>query len=290
MFTKFASETQSVICTIPRSGTNLIEYFIRYLGLFLFSEEKTWGDEQYTFNSVAANNNTHRNLFPKVAHGYCPGYQNHINSPWSEKLSKIPESDSWFNAIKGYLDRHPGFDLANNQKCRVVFVYRNIYDFLLSLYDHLRNHKNYNLSEYNMENIAYTAIPQFIKSYVSFREMKALYPNNIIFLNYDSLVREREHSLRKICDFCDLHTISGNHEHFDRAFQRACRYTDKNEMKKLEQFMGKTLAGDQKFYSPNNSHIRSIDRKLQRNNITPDLLDKISGMLHEYNIYEFDVI
>lgn len=280
------SETQAVICTIPRSGTNLMEYFMRYLGLFLLAELDDWdSSEEYIFNSVANNSNTHRQFFPKVGHGYCPGYKKLQNNPWVNKLNKLPESDAWFNVLGRYLDSNINFDLTANKKLKVVFVYRNIYDFLLSLFDHLKNHKNYNFCDSNLEIIASDTVPQFVKSYVSFREMKYEYPDNILCVNYQDIIRDRKKILWDVCQFCQ---ILVDHDNFKLAFEKAYQYTDKNELKRLEKFMGRTLAGDQKFYDPQNSHIRSVDRQTERDKIPTNLFEKIKFILHDYDISEFD--
>ena len=52
MYVDHTSETKAVICTLPRSGTNLVEYFMKYLGFFLFAKQKDWDSEECVFDSV----------------------------------------------------------------------------------------------------------------------------------------------------------------------------------------------------------------------------------------------
>ncbi len=281
-----SSQVTSIICTIPRSGTNLIEYFMRYLGYFMFIADIDVGDEENLFNSIKLNKNTHRNLFPKVGHGYCPGYRRLENNIWYQKWSQIPESDNWFNVLRKYVEKDDSFNVDLNANARIVFVYRNIYDCILSLYDHLENHKNYKLADKSLNDFAMSIVPQFVKSYVSFREMQSVYPDNILMIKYDDLIQSRRELILKICEFCKI-SKSYSSSNFEEAFDKAYHYTEISEMKRLEQFMGNTLAGDQKYYNSANSHIRSIDRKSQRKDISPELLSRINLMLAEYDIDEF---
>jgi hypothetical protein len=286
MYADQKSKTEAVICTIPRSGTNLVEYFMRYLGFFLFAKQKDWDSEECVFDSVATNRKTHRQLFPSVGHGYCPGYREFKSNIWYDKWSQIPESDNWFNAIQENFKNNSLFDLSQNKTLKVVFIYRNIYDCILSLYDHLRNHINYNLSNTSLEDLTLTVVPQFIKNYVSFREMKTNYPDSILFVSYEELILDRKKCLLQICHFCELDKLYDN-DNFFGAFDKACDFTEISKMKKLENFMEKSLAGDQRFYDTSNSHIRAIDRKSQRKNISSELVSKIELILAEYDINEF---
>ena len=233
-----------IICTIPRSGTNLIYYFFRYLELFSLDLGLNSKSDEEIFSNFKSKSDyklVGKSLI--VGHGYCPGYESNISNQWHAKWSELPNSDNWFNALSTYnFSNNPQYNFATNKNLKVVFVYRNPYDCLLSLYDHLQEHKNYNLANKSFDSFVVEVLPHYIKSYVSFREMKAKYEENILLIKYENLIKERENYLRKICKFISLDL----EDNFNSAFDNAYEYTDISKMKLLERFMQQTLAGDQK--------------------------------------------
>lgn len=278
---------QALICTIPRSGTNLLYYFFKYFELF--SSGENWIGDSAVFSAISKDNDVPKLLGKSVivGHGYCPEYDTWTSNPWHEKWSTIPRSDNWFNAIHQYgVGSDLKYNFTTNPDLRVIFVYRNPYDCLLSLYDHLRNHKNYDLSEKPFFNFAINTLPQFIKSYLSFREMGKKYPARILSCKYENLVGNRRQVLEEIVRFFQLE----KNPNFNSAFEQAFNYTEVDKLKSLERYMGKTLANDQKDFDPSRSHIRAIDRRLERQNLPTDTVQVIQAMLHEYEIYEFDSV
>jgi len=277
----------SIICTIPRSGTNLLYYFFKYLELFALAPELLGKPDSEIFSKFK--DKSDYELVGKsliIGHGHCPGYEKNVSNPWHQQWSKLPDSNNWFNALSTHkFNDKANFDFHKNHELKVVFVYRNPYDCLLSLYDHLQEHKNYNLVNKSLDDFAIDVFPNYIKSYISFREMKLKFKDNILLVSYEDLVEERKEYFSEICQFISI-DIQDN---FDSAFEQAYEYTDISKMKSLEKFMGQTLAGDQKQYDPSKSHIRAINRTEERGNFSEKSKSYISAMMKKFNIFEFAI-
>ena len=277
----------SLICTIPRSGTNLLSYFFKYLALFLTKNDLIANEPEQEVFSQLISGFSHKlgRQPPMIGHGYCPGFETYNSNPWHKQWSSIPSTNDWFNVVSQYgVASNTSYDPNLNTKVRLAFTYRNPLDCMLSLYDHLQEHREFDQSLLSLEFLTASILPQYIKSYVSFREMKQIFPENIFFLSYELLMSDRKKYLLQVASF-----FSFNEEpNFQAAFLKAFEFTEVAKMKMLEQFMNKTLADDQKSYDTSKSHIRAIDRSLERGNIPSEILDQIKLMLQEYNITEFD--
>ena len=273
-----------IISTIPRSGTNLIYYFFKYLELFSSNLELIKKEDDEVFSNFKTKTDfkwVGKSLI--IGHGYCPGYELNISNPWYAQWSQLPNSDNWFNAISAYnLRDNPHYDFAKNKNLKVVFVYRNPYDCLLSLYDHLQGHKNYDLTNKSFDSFVVEVLPHYVKSYISFKEMKLEYEDNILLIKYENLIQDRKNYLKEICKFISFDV----HENFIFAFDKAYEYTDIHKMKLLEKFIGQTLAGDQKEYNQSKSHIRKIDRSSERSLISDESQNFIKNMLTKFDMLE----
>jgi len=114
--------------------------------------------------------------------------------------------------------------------------------------------------------------------------MKNIFSDNILSLSYELILADRKKYLLEITSFFHFN----EEPNFQDAFSKSFDFTEVVKMKMLERFMNRTLADDQKSYDTSKSHIRAIDRSLERGNIPSEILDQIKLMLQEYNITEFD--
>ena len=183
------------VCGLPRSGTTLVEQI-----LSSHKEVIGIGEVEYLENSI-------NNIFINDDKILNQNFKENINS------NKNILNDMYFNNLDLYnyqsnviIDKTPhnfrwiGFIKVFFPNSKIVLCERNIKDNFLSLY------KNYFAS---IKHMGWTYEPSKIVEYckmytdlIKFWENK--YSSFIYKLNYDKLVLDKEHEIKKLLEFCDL--------------------------------------------------------------------------------------
>ena len=251
-----------LVGTIPRSGTNLIYYFNIFYEIFL-------SDETLTPQNIFTQIDLHLMLdkFEKgyrrrtalnidhffVGHAYCPGFIEYGKSFYKEAWERLHYDEDWWNALGASLVAHKeAFYPQLNKNAAIVFLYRNPLDTMVSLYRHLEHHRNKpgNISDFDGFCKAY--IPCYIKTYLSYIESYKEYPENILLIKYENLMGDTSKVLKLILNFINRPVTEKERVAFDNALE----VTKPDEMRKLERYLGRTLANDQNLPPGLESHLR----------------------------------
>lgn len=91
----------------------------------------------------------------------------------------------------------------------------------------------------------------YLKQYLSWKHSAANYPNQIMIIPYEHLVRQPEATFAKMLDFIG---VDKNSPAFMKHFSAALQLSSKGSLQKLESQLGRALGGDQT--DPESRHIR----------------------------------
>ena len=276
---------KALISTIPRSGTNLIYYFLIYLDYFVC--QNGCPAENIAFEYV--NSKFGSNKFPSigfeeitVAHAFCPGHRELFkNHPLRDKYLELPESPDWFDSAGRWVNKN--ISILSPALCpqpKVAFIYRNPLDFFASMSLHVVHHNaRMDNQEFEMDKFINSVTPLYLHSYLSFIEMERAYPGKIVLVRYEDLISNRRKNIKNIL----LHLGIQWDKKLEKAFTAALDFTTIEKLKKYEKFSGKTLARDQKT-TKDNTHMRSGLKSIWRNHLTSRQVDMIKKLFDHWEL------
>ena len=301
--TLFSQSLQALACsrvgligTMPRSGTWYNRYFLFFYNRLLNGDN---GSEiiakviKNPPNIETAIQDYGRTIGIDIffaSHFLCPGfdaYHGKYREPW--------------DALRFYVD---GFDGGTKQlqeigivspfinpKVRVVYVYRNPLDQAVSFFHHSLHHKDgrhrcytdakgqlvpiLSVSQYIHE----TGIDAYIKQFFTYHIMREWFPNNILMLKYEDLVRDPGAHFKKILNYFGHKVKIFEHQ---KAFEEALRLSSKDSMKKIENSLGRSLGNDQK--NRRDRHVRDSRIGKWKDYLSAEDCNKIEERLQQFGL------
>ncbi|MBI2707566.1 MAG: sulfotransferase domain-containing protein [Proteobacteria bacterium] len=254
---------QALLSTMPKSGT-------WYLICFLWSYNEALKNNKVNLLEALKTKGADAN--PTLdALNISTLYTGHWEAPGYKEMKRRDPYYSEWNKLAYYV---PTYDFGpaiaeqfNPQKdpdAKVIYIYRNPLDQLISMYRHSTHHviprhrQMIRDGEYvdfkNLQEFIFEAsgIKSYIKQYHSFKVAQSQYPDNFLLIPYEELILSPEKSLKEILAFLG-HFVNTPHEM--EAFRLAFNITKIDSMKQIESQLGWTLGQDQT--DKNESHIRS---------------------------------
>ncbi len=240
-----------VIGTGPRSGTWFSAFIFKYLDQLLGEGAEVTEEVIYVTFSILEN----LKIIKLHGHLVCPGF---IENPDIEKSSweELNFHAISYNNVYHLVEKNPHiFIPTNNDKLRVVYIYRNPLDQCISMYNHHKNHVYEELAEKTkdvkpLEYAMKFGFESWIKQYLSYQEMQRICPNQIQFISYDKLVLNPFDTFSKMLEF-----IQPNHQISPELIEKSVELSAPTRIKKIEQKHERSLASDQT--DPTLSHIKS---------------------------------
>lgn len=257
----------ALIATMPKSGTWYSKYFIHFYTSLLLGEDGYANRLDIVKNFCCEEG---RKLVRtlginelSVCHTTCPGFESLLGD-YKESWEKLQFYTSGLNHGRSYLDEHSYlYNPARNEEVKIAYLVRNPLDQSLSAYRHIVNHKDPLHRTYTdvngQQNIIFdvrtylfsVGLETYVKQYLTFKLVKAAYPDNVKIFHYEDLVRDPEKTFKSVLEFFGHNVLTDGNEAF---FEQALKLSSKDSISKIENELGRALANDQA--DPNERHIR----------------------------------
>jgi hypothetical protein len=250
---------QILVATMPRSGTwynNL--FYTSYFSVLAGNTKWRAGllDADLAGESGA-------NWHFRINHMECPGFADWtgpLREAWDGlKCHAVP--------IFGDLTIDPEslemLDPSVNQEVRIVYCYRNPLDQAVSAFQHSQKHTDMSkllsiveqngverLIEDTRDYLYSKGIYTYIRQFLTYKLMKKAYPDNLLLIKYEDLVRSPSLVFAQSLEFMG-HPV--NSVARQQAFSGALKFSSMESVKNIEKLMGHSIAGDQ--VDPEASHV-----------------------------------
>lgn len=286
--------THAYIFTIPKSGSVFISIFMNVYSELLNTKYPSDKELQYSYPKIG--------LFGKtefvIEHAECPGYMEAEKDPKMLALWKsLAYSDPGWAGNEVRKKRlslvmapaanknNGGGDKKFLNRCKIVFIYRNFLDQMISFFKHQRsylpdNHpsnQNLNISRSELENFIFEkgALASCIKFFYSYYVVSKKHPDMILFVPYEEIINNKETALRRIINHLGL-------PYNEKCFLKAIELTSIENMKDLENRLGHSLMANQQV--PYKNHIRNGSIGAWQAQMTPETVKRIENIMNQFGL------
>jgi hypothetical protein len=175
---------------------------------------------------------------------------------------------------------------------KIIFVFRNPLDQVVSMARHLKNHINTEAdkwSDITKKEVKMHLIRAYLKMYLSYYYMENRFRKQIKFISYEQLFTNTETVLKDILQFFDFDLNKDNRENL---FKKALSFVSMESLRTLELKTGNTLAKDQKVSAKHESHMRGGQIGKWQNYFTQNDLMEIEKLFNSFklSLNDFDGI
>lgn len=286
--------SHAYIWVMPKSGTVFLSIFMNIYSELINTKYPSDKELQYSYPKIS--------LFGKnqfvVEHAECPGFLEAEKDPCMRAMwSNITYSDSnWAGnqARKKQLsiimapDNNKNTNSSDKKflnKCKIVFVYRNFLDQMISWFKHQRGYLPDNDPSNPSSKISLKELEKFIfdqgalnnciKLFYSYHIVRKKYPNMILMVPYEEIMLNKKASLRRIINHLGI-------PYNEKAFLKAIEITSMDNMKALEKRTGHGLLPNQ---NPSyKTHIRNGGIGMWQSIMTPELVQKIELQMNQFGL------
>jgi hypothetical protein len=219
------------MATMPRSGTWYSFYFFEFLDLFMAGRD--------SLNTRLDLHVYHALKLGKLhTHCICPGFLRACQGGrFIEGNQKV-------------------FSPLQNPDIRIVYLYRNPLDQIVSYYRHIQKHRQEttrSIATESGDEVVFTDLSHFlrtagvdgyIKQYWTYHYMKTKVPDRLFLLPYEELMASPPHAFVRVLKFLDL-DLDPDRTALKAAFKKALNATKLGSLKNLEKALGSSLGRDQ---------------------------------------------
>lgn len=259
---KFKPPKVGVVATLTRSGT-------WYCRCFFFALHKLLKGDEFDSTELVREFYAEGRLFGDlrktlglykfvVAHATCPGFKDHyrgdLRGAW-DKLEFYGEGHVHDNGdvITQAPKRRKVFDPFYNRNAKIVYIYRNPLDSAVSFMKSLENYKNPDimykkdfsgnkLPFEDVKDYVYSAgLPAFIKQFFTFKAMRKIFPENIILVPYENLMKDPQRAFVMMLAHFGYLVKNDNQM---KMVRRAMELSSQGNLKTAERNLGFSLAND----------------------------------------------
>jgi len=276
------------LATMPRSGTNFLNYFFNYFNMALLNTLDYNDPIPNQTVTGAWDANLKDSLEFKwflISHNYCPGFDSLCGGEFRKKWNSLGIQGYEHNDINYIflLEKFKNILYPHlNKDVKIIFLYRNPLDQIISLSNHFKKHISPPENAALEDKQSFTMyIDSYIKMYLSYDYMKNNYPDNIKFIKYEKLVANPKNIIEDILKYYDFDLSIDNRM---ELFEKTLELVTPKALRKLELKMGKTLAGDQKLSSTKESHMRGGKTGNWKEFFSEDELYMIEKRFNEFNL------
>jgi len=236
-----------LVASLPKSGTWSLHYFWATFDALLRGADIADPFAAFwNFRSLGLD-------LLGIAHFYCPGFEQHLNTDELRKwqaLSPAIVGLDWGTAqIKAF---GPGTDPMLNQNLRLLMIYRNPFDQMVSYHRNYR--RDYLKPDYpfTVRDAAGMRVPantlreyafniglrSIIKFLLTFRAMRPVLGPRLLEVSYEAMLHDRAASLRRIVEFMSGPLTPER----EGAFERALALTSLSALSAIERASGGSIA------------------------------------------------
>ncbi len=229
-----------------------------------------------------------------IAHVVCPGFNESVNDPLYQQWQTLQFPITGYNAGEWQFRDLVDWNLLNpaiNPDVRIVYLYRNPLDHFVSYYKHAQNHadKKYRLKilpngmQAPINNLhdfvfGWNGLSGFIKHYYAFRQMRALFPKQILLMSHEQLTTDPHHSFHDILSFFGAPPDDPIKK---QIFEAALSMSSKSSLMRLESKIGSSVAGDQ---MSGGKHVHDSFIGAWRTHFSDDEIEAIESVMNLFNI------
>lgn len=250
--------TVGLLATMPRSGTWYSFYFFEFLDLYLTGRT--------TLQTRMELEVYHGLKVGKISvHSICPGflevYFGPYRQPWDDLEFYVDGYNYGYQKfIGGNIDV---FSPASNSDIRIIYLYRNPLDQAVSYFRHAQHNKNEHKTYRNREDgtvqefssasefLRFAGLEAYIKQYFTFHVMAERFPQNILMVSYEELMKSPTATFGSMLEFWN---VPIEEEEIQAQMRKALNSCSPQSLKNIEQALGSSLARDQAESSE--SHLR----------------------------------
>ncbi|MDX1402819.1 MAG: sulfotransferase domain-containing protein, partial [Kiloniellales bacterium] len=222
-----------------------------------------------------------------------PGFLESCKGPLREKWDRLRFYNPGYNFgydqfIKG---NETVFSPHINPDVRIVYLFRNPLDQIVSFYRHIQHHGKGSTREFidakgnaiAFESLSHFlragALESYIKQYVTYRFLPRPAATRVLMFPYEDLVENPKRSFQRMM----LHLETGPEpQGYREAFGKALNATTAESLKNLERSIGATLGRDQT--RKNESHLRGGEIGKWREFLEQGDLDYAEEMLSSFGL------
>ena len=179
-----------------------------------------------------------------IQHFLCPGFENkyfgNFKEEWNNLIFYSKHIPPEYTEIMLKKDIDKKVNPYINPYSKIIYYYRNPLDQFVSYYnaiqtaidDELKYYYNYETKKKEKfldihDFIRKAGVDMYIKHYLSFKLSQKIFPNNILILTYEDMVRNPQDNFTKVLNFIG-HNIN------KKAFSEALKMSSKDSIVKLE--------------------------------------------------------
>ncbi len=246
-----------LISTMGRSGTWYNREFFYFYSRLLNGEKSKDIIENMIENKIKIkylinlkNNFSYNSVF--IQHFLCPGFELNYNgeyrSKWDDlyfysnhipgKYTKIMRKKNVINKLNPYV----------NKNAKIIYYLRNPFDQNVSYFSAIQNHLDKELKYYYDTSLKKkikfldihdflrkAGIDMYLKHYLSFKLLKNIFPENILILYYENMVKNPQENFLKVLNFI-------GHDVEKIKFDEAIKLSSKESIIKLENAYGEPIS------------------------------------------------
>ncbi len=254
---KFKHYNPFLISTMGRSGTWYNREFFYFYSRLLNGENSKDIIENMIKNKIKIKylidlkkNFSFNCVF--IQHFLCPGFELNYDGKYREKWNNlyfyskhIPGQYTKIMKDKGVLNK---LNPYLNKNAKIIYYLRNPFDQNVAYFSAIQNHLDQELMYYyeaSLEKkikfldihdfLRKAGIDMYLKHYLSFKLMQNIFPENILILYYENMVKKPEENFLKVLDFI-------GHKVQENEFNEAIRLSSKESIVSLENAYGESIS------------------------------------------------
>jgi hypothetical protein len=274
-----------MLATMPRSGTFWSFFFFEYFDSFLTGRTPIrTHSTTYSYDGLGITKAHAHLMCPGFLHRYKAGFlrrsKGPLRSAWDALEFKVPGINSGYGPL--VLNEGHRFDLLQNRRLRIAYLYRNPLDQAASHFYTLYWREKpmeperfrSGLSKWMRD----VSIESYIKQYFTYHVMRQFHADNILCLPYEHLVRSPRESFLRIT----------RHFGFDVATDDELRYFDKaldattpKSLRQVELQLGHAFAHPE---IRNDSHMQGGEIGKWRRWLSEDTVQEVERRFNRFEL------
>lgn len=300
---KNSNRETALIATLPKSGTWFTHTFFWCYDHLLRNQDKFLYEKIEPDLLTALRDqkigeiSTHVDTFGLnklfICHTVCPGFKD-LNDFRYEQWTALHFPIVGYNREKSHVAGHKEWDLLRpqiNPYSRIIYLYRNPLDHLVSYFDHSQTHSQdhhrfkilLNGSRVLIDNLydfafSFGCLSGFIKHYYSFKQMHLHFPENVMMLPYETLIKNPRNSFFNMLSFLG---IPPDNDIKYQLFEHALLMSSKDFLISIENKLNRSMVGDR---LGNSKHINGGEIGKWKSRFSNNDLESIETGLNAFNI------
>ncbi|CAA7618467.1 sulfotransferase domain-containing protein [Magnetospirillum sp. UT-4] len=280
---RFRELVPASLFTMPRSGTWYLFYFFEFLDALVSG--RPWIKTIHGFEDYPS-----LGFFKLHMHGIYPGFESAGHPDFVEKWRGMNRDDPAIDASRGTIQQYQDVFCPHlNERARVIYVYRNPLDQIVSAFHHKARHRvelGIDRDRYQTAQVAYLneyarteGIDLFLAQFMTFDHMRQRAGEHLLMIRYEDLMADPATMFRRMLAFLGADMDSPERQ---AAIARALEITSRDQMREFERMRGRSLAGDRG--EAGQSHIQSGASGRWQDVVSADTIAAIRARMAEFGL------